>query len=208
MPKVRERTVPQSVLVEYQQAQNSAEHHNTIIWIFTPVIFTLALWVLYVVFWPDFSSLPSAIKIMILFLGSLAIMYFSKIIESAHATKYYKYNICKYIERTYPDFIGQHNGLDMINIQTKDGKIIKVLRHIIYLFIVLFIAATLIILLNLSLDYWLICILAFIFGVYLIIVLIKFFEEYKDYIKLCEKLEKLDIKKVQKKTQQDRTIRD
>lgn len=91
-------------LVEYQKAQDSAEHHNTIMWTLINVGIGFSLTILYLV-WTQ--SLNILTKLVFLFTGTFVLFYFSFIIEKTNETKNLKYNICKRIEKDY-NFIGQN----------------------------------------------------------------------------------------------------
>ncbi len=88
----RKRTVPPEVISEYEKAQDSAEHYNTIMWTLTPVLMGLSIYILYLVFSEDYN--PN-LKIGLLFIGAISLFYFSFVIETAHEKKKLKYGICK-----------------------------------------------------------------------------------------------------------------
>ncbi len=66
----------------YQKAQDSAEHHNTIMWHLIYIGFGLSLWINYTVM----SNMAKGIintssNLLLLFFGSLTFFYFIRIIE-------------------------------------------------------------------------------------------------------------------------------
>jgi hypothetical protein len=125
-------------LVEYQKAQDSAEHHNNLVWTLTNLGIGLSLIILYVS-WTD-KSIDSYIKEGLLFIGCLIFMYFSSIIENSNKKKNEKYKLCQDIEKEYP-FIGQHSLT--VNLFNKGNlflfRWIKIIILVIYLISVTFI---------------------------------------------------------------------
>lgn len=98
------------ILIEYEKAQDSAEHHNNSMWTLIYMGLGLSILILYV-FWTIDTRVDSVKidlpKYMMLSFGSIILGYFSKIIEDTHKNKKIKYKICKEIEKKH-HFIGQH----------------------------------------------------------------------------------------------------
>lgn len=97
----RRNRIPDRIALEYEKAQDSAEHYNTMIWTLISVGLGLSLFILKFV-WFESSILSgrdnSLIKVIALGLGSLSLFYFSYLIKSADRIKDMKYLICKDIE--------------------------------------------------------------------------------------------------------------
>lgn len=126
------------ILIEYEKAQDSAEHHNNNMWTLIHIGLGLSVIILYA-FWTidtrvDYVKIDLP-KYMMLFFGSIILGYFGKIIEDAHKNKKIKYNICQEIENKY-HFIGQHS-------KTKNQKNfnINVLRIIIIFIFIFYISS-------------------------------------------------------------------
>jgi hypothetical protein len=123
------------ILSEYEKAQDSAEHHNNMIWTLTALGIVGSLIILHI-FW---TNRPNILySILMLFMGALILFYFSYLVEGAHSKKIIKYKVCQEIERDY-GFIGQ-------NLRVEDKRIftggIKIFRTIIMLIFFLYAIST------------------------------------------------------------------
>ena len=98
--------IEQKVLVEYQKAQDSAEHYNTMIWTLVSLGFALSLWIINN-FYTNKSIEPDYL-LLTLFFGTFVLAYFSKLVEKANKNKNLKYDICKDIEEKY-GFVGKQH---------------------------------------------------------------------------------------------------
>ncbi|MFA7708074.1 MAG: hypothetical protein WCX73_03930 [Candidatus Pacearchaeota archaeon] len=95
-------------LVEYQKAQDSAEHYNSMIWTLMALGIASSLTILHI-FW---TNRPEIIySLIMLFTGAFILFYFSYLIEGAHEKKRLKYSICKKIEKEN-GFLGQNLETD------------------------------------------------------------------------------------------------
>jgi len=124
-------------LIEYQKAQDSAEHHNNLMWTLIATGIGFSITILYLV-WTQ--SLDIFTKLIFLFIGSFVLFYFSFIIEVSNENKRMKYNICKEIEKEYK-FIGQHLQTKKLPISNVlDGmKIFRSMKGLLWFFYVLLI---------------------------------------------------------------------
>ena len=117
-------------LVEYQKAQDSAEHYNNMIWTLMSLGVAASLLILNK-FWTDRPEI--LYSLVLLFMGSFILFYFSYLIENAHEKKEWKYGICKRIEKDY-SFIGQNFGVETLPIsKLKMGmKIFRIMKFILF----------------------------------------------------------------------------
>ena len=105
------------MLVEYQKAQDSAEHYNTMTWTLISILFAFSLLILRTILldinssgW-QFSLLGKWTVINgILLIGTLSWIYFVYLIEGANQKKKLKYLICQEIEKKNKEFLGQILG--------------------------------------------------------------------------------------------------
>ena len=117
-------------LTEYQKAQDSAEHHNTIMWTLINVGIGFSLTILYLV-WTT-QNLDALTKLISLFIGALTLFYFSFIIETSNERIKIKYNLCKQIEKEYK-FIGQHSLIkDFLGIKNGGIMILRLMKLILF----------------------------------------------------------------------------
>lgn len=129
----------EKILIEYQKAQDSAEHYNTIVWTLMSVGIGLSLIILYKVHSQEQNPL---LEMIMLFVGMFVLFYFSYLIESATERKMWKYYVCQRIEWEN-GFIGQNRKIIYLPIsKTKlfGGsfsmnlfRIIKILMYFFYL---------------------------------------------------------------------------
>ena len=147
---MKKRKVPEEILIEYQKAQDSAEHHNNNMWNLIYIGLGLSLFILYI-FWTTDTRIDSVnidtIKYVMLLFGSIILAYFSKIIEYAHENKKIKYDICKEIEKKYK-FIGQH--LKTKNHKNANINLLRIIVFVIFLAYLISIGFSFIILNNLQ----------------------------------------------------------
>lgn len=120
--KVKE--VPKHVLVEYEKAQDSAEHYNSLLWTLISVGIGLSLIILY--------KLPTEvpdpmIALVVIFVGMFTFNYFSNIVEAAHRKKCLKYELCKKIEKEW-GFYGHNLKSDLVPPGSQKVKGIDTLR--------------------------------------------------------------------------------
>mgnify|MGYP001603190727 CR=1 FL=1 len=125
--------------LEYQKAQDSAEHYNTMIWTLISVLLGFSLIILYRV---NTDSINNQIKVVLLSIGTLSFLYFSFLIESANEKKLHKYKICKIIEKKY-GFQGQNLGLENLFLSggSTSGAGLKILRVMKLTLIFLYVAS-------------------------------------------------------------------
>jgi hypothetical protein len=95
--------LPNYVLTEYEKAQDSAEHHNTIMWNLIYIGIGLSLFILYKVHTENYP-----IEGEMLAFGAVILAYFSYIIFRSNKNKYIKYKVCKEIEEKNKILLGQH----------------------------------------------------------------------------------------------------
>ena len=130
----------EKVSLEYQKAQDSAEHYNTMIWTLISVGVGLSLTILYII---QSQEQDPLLELVMSFIGLFVLFYFSYLIESANEKKKWKYHICKKIEREN-NFIGQNiktENLPISKMRLFGGssfgmgvfRIIKVLLYVLYL---------------------------------------------------------------------------
>lgn len=124
------------ILVEYQKAQDSAEHYDTMIWIMIPILLGFSISILYLVFYPSEFILPINLKLVLLIFGGFSLFYFGFLIESANQKKQYKYSICKDIEKKYKFIFKQHRNVDNLflsKVDYKGNNIMRAARFILYI---------------------------------------------------------------------------
>ena len=107
------------LLIEYQKAQDSAEHYDTMTWTLMSVGIGFSLLMLKVVILDLKESMNLLIDILtlqgiILFLGTASLTYFGLLIRGANQKKLLKYEICKKIELENKGFIGQNLGTEFL----------------------------------------------------------------------------------------------
>lgn len=114
--KKEDERLPDKVSLEYQKAQDSAEHYNTMIWTLISVGIALSLVILYKVLSEDLGHL---LELTLVFIGTFTLFYFSYLIETANERKNFKYGICKKIEESY-GFMGQNKGVESLPISSNE----------------------------------------------------------------------------------------
>ena len=106
--------IPNYVLSEYEKAQDSAEHHNSLMWNLIYIGIGLSLFILYIFLK---GEIPSQLIRLFLVFGAIVLAYFSFIIHKSNIIKFQKYRICKEIEEKYKGkFNGQHRKIEEDNI--------------------------------------------------------------------------------------------
>ena len=96
--------IPKELLLEYEKAQDSAEHHNNVMWNLVYLGIGLSLFILFKVHTENYE-----IEEEMMFFGIVILGYFNYIIFRSNKNKYLKYEVCKEIEKKYPrDLRGQH----------------------------------------------------------------------------------------------------
>ena len=129
----RPKEIPEVSLLEYQKAQDSAEHYNTMIWTLISIGIGFSLLILKVVWFEDNDSL---LELISLFFGFFSLFYFSFLIESANEKKLLKYHVCKEIETQY-GFIGQNfltDKLPLSKLKLKGIDIIRIIKFLLFFF--------------------------------------------------------------------------
>jgi hypothetical protein len=107
------------ILTEYQKAQDSAEHYNTMVWTLFAVGVGFALIMLKVTLLDLKEEMNLLVEVLtlkslILFLGAASLTYFGSLIRGADQKKHFKYEICKKIELENKNFIGQNLGTEFL----------------------------------------------------------------------------------------------
>ncbi len=116
--------------LEYEKAQDSAEHYNTMTWTLISIIFVFSLLVLRTILldinssgW-QFSLIGKYTIINgILLVGTLSWIYFGYLIEGANQKKKWKYIVCQEIEKKNKKFLGQHLGTRFLPFTEKEWGI-------------------------------------------------------------------------------------
>ena len=132
-------TIEEKRMIEYQKAQDSAEHYNTMMWTLMALGIVGSLTILHI-FWTNRPEITYSL--MMLFVGVFVLFYFSYLIEGAHEKKKWKYKICKDIERDY-GFLGQNLHIDNLPV-SRSKFCIKIFRamkftlFLLYLFSIFF----------------------------------------------------------------------
>ncbi len=103
------------VLTEYQKAQDSAEHYNTMTWTLISVGIGFSLLLLKSALFDvegagELLIDKLTLQSLIFFLGSTTLMYFGMLVYGANQKKIFKYKICQKIELENENFIGQNLG--------------------------------------------------------------------------------------------------
>ncbi len=122
--------------IEYQKAQDSAEHHNTMIWTLMSLGIALSLWILHIS-WTR-KDLDPLYSLIILFFGAYILFYFSYLIEKANKIKKLKYDICKDIEDEFDFFAKQHKKSNSKGSGIKLFTTIKIVIFLFYAFTLVF----------------------------------------------------------------------
>lgn len=107
----------EETMIEYEKAQDSAEHYNTMTWTLTSIILVFSLIILKTILldinssgWQfSFIGKWTIISGMLL-IGSVSWIYFGVLIEGANQKKKLKYFICQDLERKNKNFLGQNLG--------------------------------------------------------------------------------------------------
>jgi len=93
-----------AILIEYQKAQDSAEHYNNMVWVLIPVGFGLSLILLNFTLFglPEgifFGFNKPSLQSLMILINMFILTYFTYLVEGAILTIRLKYKICKRIER-------------------------------------------------------------------------------------------------------------
>jgi len=122
--------------IVYQKTQDSAEHHNNLMWNLIYIGLGLSLFIFYQVR-PN-SDVSLEFKLLMLLFGVFTLVYFSIIIESSHKIKNTKYEICKKIESILYFDKKQHTTISKDFRGIFYFRILKIFLFIMYLsFIIL-----------------------------------------------------------------------
>lgn len=98
----------QKRFIEYEKAQDSAEHYNTMCWTLTSLLLAFSISIVSILFNSLNNPNPTIYFKIILFGGGLfSLIYFNFLIEKANAIKEIKYHLCKKIESRHL-FLGQN----------------------------------------------------------------------------------------------------
>lgn len=93
------------MLIEYSKAQDSAEHHNQMIWIVTPTFLGFVFYILV-----NYQTLDVPFKPLLFLVAGCALTYLSFLVEGAYRKKQFKYDICVEIEKELR-LKGQHRRM-------------------------------------------------------------------------------------------------
>lgn len=106
------------LLREYEKAQDSAEHYNTMIWILIPIMFGFCLYMIkFSLFEKGILLLFRAIAIIF---GAAGLFFFSYLIESANEKKQLSYETCKRIESISEiNLVKRHQATEKLGISSK-----------------------------------------------------------------------------------------
>lgn len=124
----------QERLVEYEKAQDSAEHYNTMVWTLVSIGIGFSLTILYKVWTVTLNDFRGT---FMLYIGFFSLFYFGFLIESANEKRTMKYKICQEIEkRKNSNFLFCPNvKVDSLSFSGKDSKKgINMFRVVKYLF--------------------------------------------------------------------------
>ena len=106
-------------MLEYEKAQDSAEHYNIMVWTLISIIFAFSLLILRTILLDINSSgwtfsLVGKFTVIngLLLIGTLSWVYFGYLIEGADEKKKWKHFICQEIEKRNKDFFGQNLGVE------------------------------------------------------------------------------------------------
>ena len=114
------RKITPEVIMGYEKAQDSAEHHNTMIWVLMPIALSFWLYMLKILFLERTLEGPYWVPFVILSFAVSSMVIFSSLIESANEKKMLKYELCKAIERAY-NLIRQHEITEKLDYSIKSG---------------------------------------------------------------------------------------
>lgn len=117
-------------LIEYQKAQDSAEHFDTMIWTLISIGIVASI-IIFHIFWTDRPE-NIVYALIMLISGAFIIYYFSFLIEKANQIKIMKYDRCKDIEKDLG--LKQHIEVNDLSLSRKlpGIKIFRLARLIIY----------------------------------------------------------------------------
>ncbi|MEK6844604.1 MAG: hypothetical protein AABX83_04235 [Nanoarchaeota archaeon] len=109
--------ISEEQMLEYEKAQDSAEHYNTMVWTLISLILAFSLLIIKTILL-DINSSGWTFHLIgkwtiisgILLIGTLSWMYFGYLIEGANQKKKWKYIICQEIEKRNKKFLGQNLG--------------------------------------------------------------------------------------------------
>jgi len=121
---MKDKNIPERISLEYQKAQDSAEHYDTMVWTLISLGIVASALILYQV-WSKNEYNPHGL--LLLFMGAFILFYFSYLIESANEKKNLKYAVCKKIEREY-NFIGQNILVEELPLAKTNYRGIRLLR--------------------------------------------------------------------------------
>jgi len=106
----------QFLLIEYQKAQDSAEHYNNAIWLVFSIGIAFSLWIIYTIIAK--SEVTYYFKILMFFLGLFILIYSFSLVISNSQKKNRKYQLCEFIEEKN-NFIGKGLLKEIPYIKTK-----------------------------------------------------------------------------------------
>jgi hypothetical protein len=141
------------VRLEYEKAQDSAEHYNTMTWTLIAAGIGLSLlllkFTLFDLAGKEFFQVNHySLQNLMIFIGVFVIIYFRYLVEAADEKKRFKYGICKIIEERY-DFYGQNLKVSDLLI-SKMGSGPSLFRLSSVVVVLLFAAASLFLMANFS----------------------------------------------------------
>ncbi|MEK6947713.1 MAG: hypothetical protein AABX19_00565 [Nanoarchaeota archaeon] len=125
-------------ILEYETAQNSAEHYNTMVWTLISVGLGLSIIILNKIVLEKTETIifdEIIAKLLLSIIGILIVIYFTMLIERANKKKCLKYKICKDIEEDYKFNYKAHS----ITNEDTQLKGIIVLRSLIFALLIFYI---------------------------------------------------------------------
>ena len=100
---MKENKQESKIEVEYEKAQDSAEHYDTMVWTLISVGMGFSILILKTALLDInkenlYLIEPFPFLSLLFFLGAATLIYFGHLIEGANEKRNFKYNICKKIE--------------------------------------------------------------------------------------------------------------
>jgi len=144
----------------YSKAQDSAEHHNRIMWHLIYIGFGLSLWINYTVMTIMAKGIiNTASNLILLFFGSLTFFYFNKVIEISNKRRTDKIKFCAKYE---------NNKFKKPSLPFNKIKSIWILRTITCIIILVYLAQTILLILQNKNIVWYHIVLGVIIGIVII----------------------------------------
>jgi len=130
--------------LEYERAQESAQHYNTMIWTLVSIGIAFSILILKTVLYEELKTewirYNFLIGLITLFLGFYSLFYFGLLIEKANEKMRFKYDICKAIEEKHKkDLVFlQHLKTDLLPLHKINPKGIVVQRIMRFLLFIIY----------------------------------------------------------------------